>query len=322
MVFYVFFEPRVIADAADAGTLGLPLLISILQNLQQNCLILDFQDAYAAEGVRREVERLEESVQREELSPDAVKRLKAALAHLKKSNRFICEVEPDWMGAKDHLAIIAEQCEDLGLDVLVLAEDQELDAGVESTSLSAYYTSNFESTRADAASGKSYAPGALSETDFMDAVLGNALRYARRIDIYDKLVGSHFGDNFEYTIKQFIHWLGSRILKPEDCKLVFHFEEPAGLTGNHIHTQLKVFQSAAGLGALTIEVQHYDPRTMPHNRYIVTESFAIDVDRGMDFIDRLTRENRDVKVSILDLSNTSTFLRQYEGSRKGSPATI
>jgi hypothetical protein len=57
---------------------------------------------------------------------------------------------------------------------------------------------------------------------------------------------------------------------------------------------------------------------MPHQRFILTDQFAIEIDRGLDFLDRATHKNRDVSVNTKSHSETSKLLAAYAGNLAGT----
>ena len=59
---------------------------------------------------------------------------------------------------------------------------------------------------------------------------------------------------------------------------------------------------------------------MPHQRFILTDQFAIEIDRGLDFLDRSTHKNRDVLVNTKSHSETSKLLAAYTGNLASTEA--
>lgn len=165
-----------------------------------------------------------------------------------------------------------------------------------------------------AINGKTFVSGDLDEKDFLDWCFGKMLRYPTRIEICDKLFGSRFGDNFEYTVKTFLRWLEQIIVDPKNCKFIFHCGKPEGHTDHHIKTQLVSFKTGR-LENLPIEIQFYqlpdNSPVLPHDRYLITDQIVIDIGRGLDFLDRNTKKNRDLTIGYKSFKEVDDLLKSY-----------
>lgn len=49
--------------------------------------------------------------------------------------------------------------------------------------------------------------------------------------------------------------------------------------------------------------------------YMITDQFVIDLGRGMDFLDRKTRRNRDLTVGYKSFKETDTLLKNYASAK-------
>lgn len=315
MIYYVYLEPEIVRDAVQAGSLGISVLQNILTGFTQNCLVIDYEDWSVHGRLGEEVRQLADVNDR--------KRLQAILKKL--HHNFVFELQPDYTGAKDLFTCALEQLPTLEADLmLVIAARGPIATDIEVTTLHDYAATDFEQQRQRSVKGRSFAAGALDRYDFMDAVFNKALRFSHRIDIYDKIFGSQFGSNFEYTAEHFLRWLRGKLTHPAECKIVFHCEMPPGQMPQHIKKRLSEFRNAAGLHDVDIEIQYYaDPgQSMPHNRYLVTSHFSLDLGRGMDFLNMLTHKNRDVTISILNGEELNSLLASYARYRTGASVSV
>jgi len=108
-------------------------------------------------------------------------------------------------------------------------------------------------------------------------------------------------------------WLASALADPGSCSIVFHLGEANGKKSAYINSELTNYRSAQGLAATPTEIRYYHTE-MPHQRFILTDQFAIEIDRGLDFFDRSTHKNRDVSINTKSQSETSKLLAAYAGN--------
>jgi hypothetical protein len=96
--------------------------------------------------------------------------------------------------------------------------------------------------------------------------------------------------------------------------LAFHCGKPKGLTDDHIKTQLSSFRCGR-LCRLPIEIHFYQlpnpDKALPHERFILTDQMALEIGRGMDFLDCNTRKNRDVSIGYKSMAEVDDLLRSY-----------
>lgn len=152
----------------------------------------------------------------------------------------------------------------------------------------------------------------MTEADFVNQHFRKGLKHATVIDICDKLVGSKWGDNYEYTMKRVLEWLGTVLACPAACRIRIHTEQADGSKSVYIKSQLQAYKGVS-LGATQMEIRYYAGTSLPHQRFVVTDQFALSIDRGMDFIDRTTRRNRDVEINTKNVKDTTDLLDQSKG---------
>jgi hypothetical protein len=307
-------DPEVIPFANDLGVLGLPSLNGILRAFLQNCFIAEFEDYRIQQAIKDRVDSLPESYDR-----TIVKKLFAAL---KKRNRFVYCLVPDYSGRKSDVESAVEQAISSFLDLLLLKEiptNTTIPAGVEVTTLATYQNCNFECGRSLLASnGKTMKEGDLDERAFLDQTFGKALRFAGRIEVCDRLFGRKFGDNYLYTTKTMLRWLEQVIRDPDSCKLIFHCGKPDDEYGpdiEYIRTKIAKYKKGR-LSSFHIELVFYDnpdsEKSLPHDRFIFTDQIAFGIDRGMDFINRATQKNRDVSIGYKSIKEIDELLKSYK----------
>ena len=310
MLFYVYMQPEVIALARESGPFALQSLVSFLRGALQNCCLAVFEDDRMRHQIGEFVETLPEDFDR--------KSLKTVLTLLEKRNRFIYILKPDYSGVKSDLLCALEAADRLNLDLLLLENDQDAGhapARSQTSTLASYQHTNFEIERARLATeGRTSLGGAMTETDFLNIHFDKALRYVGRIEICDRIFGRNFGDNFEYTARVLLHWLENVITDPAHCIMICHVGAPPGLMLNHIQTQLTSFRRGR-LAGLPIELHVYDvpqpDQCLPHERFIVTDQLALEIGRGMDFLDRATHRNRDVSIGYKSMKEVQDLLNSY-----------
>lgn len=315
MLFYVYMQPEVIVVAKNSGQFAISALISFLRGATQNCCLAVFEDDRTRSQIAEAVEDLPEDFDR--------KVLKSILGILDKRNRFLYILTPDYTGVKDDLSCVLEMADSVDLDLILLQrEDLVADPPVkaELCTLSTYQHTNFEVERSRLANeGRTLQNGEMTEIGFLDRHFEKAFRYARRIEICDRIFGRQFGDNFEYTIRTLLRWLETVIKNPEGCRLIFHIGTPQRATLQHIQTKLTDFRRGR-LTALPIEIHVYDvqdpDQCLPHERFIMTDQLALEIGRGMDFLDRDTHSNRDVSIGYKSMKEVQDLLNSYSGFKQ------
>lgn len=310
MIFYTYMDPDVLSVKNIENDFAMQALIGILRGFAQNCFIAEFEDYRLQDAIKEQVNSLPDTFDR--------KIIKSLLSALSKRNRFIYCLIPDYSGNKDDITCVVEQAAKRFLDLLLFSEankDTETPEGIEKATLSTFQATNFEKARTNlAVNGRTFVSGEFDEKDFLDWCFGKMLRYPTRIEICDKLFGSHFGDNFEYTVKTFLRWLEQIILDPQSCKFIFHCAKPDGHTDHHIKTQLLSFKTGR-LKNMPMDIQFYQlpdaSQVLPHDRYIITDQVVIDFGRGLDFLDKETRQNRDLTIGYKSVKEVDNLLKSY-----------
>lgn len=322
MIFYVYLDPAVIGTAQQDGPLALQLLIGMLRGFLQNCLLVEFENHQVQEEIGNQIEEMPSSFDR--------KLIKSLLVQMRKRNRFIYCLTPDYSGAKSDDEVLLEQAAAAMIDLAVLTAelppDTTLPNEMEVTTLATYQHASFEPERSRLASGgKQTVPGKMTAADFMNFHFRKALRFATKIELCDRALGMHFAENYEYTLREFFRWLEPILAEPEACILSLHCQQPVGVRSHAIETALRSGRRGR-LTDMTIRVQYYDGSgidgSLPHERFILTEQIALSIDRGFDFLERKSKRNRDVAIAIADVAGCEAVLAHFSRMRIGTAQTI
>jgi hypothetical protein len=254
MYFYVFLQPEIFGEAASDGEDAVQNVVAILNGFLQNCFLAVFEDDRWAPSVREKLEEWPETMTR--------RRVMSMLVHLKKQSRFLYRISPDYNEGKNDLDCVFEQATSVRLDLLLVIASEDCraaPAGAEVATRHTYQHTTFEPKRSHiAVYGKTCGPGEMDEISFMEFHFEKALKHAATIHICDRVCGKKsFADNYRYTVRKLLAWLGSILSDPVNCKIVFHLGQPRGLGAQFILHELASFKSGPLNGA-SIEVHFYD----------------------------------------------------------------
>jgi hypothetical protein len=310
MVFFAYLDPPVLAAAAKGDAQATDAVVALLRGFVQNCVLVDFDDW-----------RWETSIKRELSNPtgdQGLSLIKKLLVQLKKKERIVSYFQDDYSGASDMQHVLA-QATSAELDLILTAQAVIPPAGVncEVAKLENYQQSNFEETRcAVAGMGREYAGGELLESDFLTENLRKVVKFASRIEICDAIFGRKYADNYEYTLKALLRLMDNVLVERDQCLLRIHCE--ASNRNNHLLTQLAAHRPAK-LPKLRIEVNFYEDQTkagiqcLPHERYLFTNQVALEIGRGMDFLNKATGKNRDVSINLKDADTITRKISAFNG---------
>ena len=307
MVFYVYFDPAVVTVADKGGDYALQCLIGILRGFKANCLLAEFEDYFIQDALKSRLNGLQDT--------SARKDLKSLFATLEKRNRFVYTLKCQGESIDLRVADALLQGKAVELD-LVLAENPGAHPNphsIPACTLLAYNTTSFEKERSEVANGgRTFPAGVRGERAFLDWTLRKALKHSTIITIYDRLFGEKFGKNFQYSAKAFLSWLETFVEDPNQIKLHIHCGKPTGNTDHFIQTQMASFRRGR-LAAMPITIQYYESfpgeKVLPHQRFLITRQVAIDLGRGMDFLDPETGQNRSGKYSFARADELTALLK-------------
>ena len=326
MIFYVYMSPHIVADAKEGGLYALDSLIGILQGFLQNCFIAEFEDERLKTAIYNNVSQLPAS--------NAKKKIMLLFGELKKRNHFISCLIPDYFGVDDDLSCAIKQAESVLLDMILIAKkenDQPVKLNAEVTTLGFYNQSNFAAERSNLAQkGTTLKPDELGESDLLDKIFKKALIYASRIEICDRIFGLKFGDNFEHSFVTMFNWLEKNVVDPVRLeKIIIHCEKPPGYGDDNMKVKLSPIKSGR-FSKIVIEIRFYhkdkdsklegDP--LPHDRYLMTDQVAFDIGRGMDFLSKRTRGNRDISINYQDPDEIAALIGSYSKYKLSNPVFL
>ena len=307
MVFNVCFDPKVIEAAAANGPYAMQALIAMLRGFSANCVLFDFEDTRLQHGIRAALDALPPQSDRSEIT---------ALFKRLMKRRFVSVMQdPDWAAPESDIQHAFWQAHARGVQLVVTGEQGG--AEVPSADLASFQHTAFERERfTRALNGRVFASGELSEAEFLTSNFANALRYAVRIQICDRILG-RFADNFEHTMNVLLRWLEPILHDPPACEITIHCERVAG-RDDHLCHMVRSFRRGR-LTQAVIKVAFYENpagnHALPHDRFIWTDQFAFDIGRGMDFLDRTTGRNRDVSINLKDASEVTAAMAHCAGMR-------
>ena len=308
MVFNVCFDPKVIEAAAANGPYAMQALIAMLRGFSANCVLFDFEDTRLQRRIRTALNALPLQFDRSEIT---------ALFKRLMKRRFVSVMQdPDWAAPESgDIQHAFRQAHARGVQLVVTGEQGG--AEVPSADLANFQHTAFERERfSRALNGRVIATGELSESEFLTSNFANAFRYATRIQICDRILGS-FADNFEHTIKVLLRWMEPILHNPPACEITIHCQRVAG-RDDHLCHMVRSFRFGRLAQTVTKVAFYENPagrHALPHDRYIWTDQFAFDIGRGMDFLDRETRRNRDVSINLKSVSEVTAAMAHFAGMR-------
>jgi len=320
MYFYVFLEPNVFEEALADGQDAMQNIAAILKGFLQNCFLAVFEDDRWGLSIKEKLKDWPETSPRSHI--------KKMLAHLKKQRRFLDCLKPDYLGAKSDHDCVFDQALSVRLDLLLMVACEKRHsspAGVEIATRRTYHDSAFEEKRTElAVYGKTCNPGEMEEAEFLEFHFAKALRHATEIHLCDRVCGhNNLADNFRYTTRKLMAWLGANLDRPKSCRIVFHLGQPRGHGMDFVISELSSFRNRSrALSEALTEVHFYgeglpDPR-LPHQRFILTDQVALNVDRGLDFFDRNTQKCRDTYVNYQKPEEAQRLLDGFAPGRTSS----
>jgi hypothetical protein len=293
MVFHAYLDPAAIVRASECQPYGYQCLIAILRGFIQNCCVIDPNGEVSAALADR-VRQLPANSDR--------KTLKELLGFLNVHYRFIDDA--------NHADVIVTESLPHGL---------ETGAATEVCSLASYQFTDFEGRRSLSAHGgvtlgfREISPEQLFERHFH-----RALRHAQQVQICDGSFGENFNQNYRYTVERFLTWLrtanvlGSRCKVSFQCLAAFREEDRSNRALRRRDwrpDEKKCAQVRSFLDNLGVSAELY--RFLPHDRFLLTDQFALEIGRGMDFLDQRNECIRDVSLATKDLRQVKRLLGRY-----------
>ena len=308
MVYYVYLDPGVIRVAAAAGDAGLSCLASLLKALGENCCVVEFDDWRVNQAIAEEIKNLGANA-------DWTKKLKMLLAHLSKQKRFIVALKaPEAHPPISDVTSAGQQAAAAELDAIVTSEPVSVTGtGAQVINLFAFAGSHFDLSRSQhATQGTTLAGGEHTTTDFYSKLLRKLLRYAQSVDFLDPLFGGKYGDHFKFTFRAIVREFASGRHESATNQITVHTANSTRIP--HCRIETPTFHAD-----IKVTVEAYDSTganpTLPHERYLLTDQFALEIGRGLDLFDRDTNLNRDVSLSFKSPKEIQSLLNKAAASK-------
>lgn len=316
-------SPDIVKEANEGGLYAIDLLIGIIHGILLNCFVAEFEDDRVQREIHSHINQLQ--------AGEARKKIKVLLNEIKKQNHFICCLIPDYLGVENDLTRVIKQAEKSLLDILILTKEdasKPLTMKAEITTLEKYNQSKFAQSRLILAQGKTLVSNELSQYELLDAIFKKALMYASRIEICDRIFGRKFGDNFRYSFLEMFKWLEKNVVDPVRLeKIIIHCEKPRGYGDDHMIESLKLVKCKR-LSKIQIEIRFYskdsdlEGECLPHERFLMTDQIAFNIGRGMDFLSKRTKRNRDISIYYANNDAVNALIGTYRQYNKLDPIVL
>jgi hypothetical protein len=301
MFYRIFFDPEVVRPAYEAGAKGMSLLLSIWRGFLLNCSICEV-DGYLIQKrlgeIIREITK-DSEIQNNGLFP-YVNSLKKILEGMKKQNRFV-DVLSTTEGDQSLALLALIHSKSVGVDLILTNQTLPDESGSpEMAELDDYFITNFERERAKQNDDGLIAEGEDSADDFFPKRFGKLLPLAKNVVIVDAILGRKFGDNFQYTLKLLIKYLNSTNSNPSDLYLDIHTEDSDRI--DFLELRLTEWCSP-------IRYRLHRHESVPHERYLFTDQFGLQLGIGCDLLCKKTRRNRATDFSYARVSKLNELIR-------------
>jgi hypothetical protein len=291
MVYSVFLDPECVEEACEGGR---TTLVSMLRGFLQNCLIAE------TKGSWRVGPELRDAVSK---VPDQEIRLQLGvlLEILAKRNRFkeaICCDPEDYESPIAELA--AQDLDNPDIDHFVFRSGHNTQ-NPKTSNANSYDLSGFCARRSESVQATTVAGESIRFEKIFDRFFRRLVRLSDEVTIIDYMCGRKFGENYYKNIplwaeelekldRSFIFRLVTEIIAPRDEQSLRHRLD-------------EVFD-----GTLVCWKLHcFDRGTLPHERFFITDSFTIDIGRGIDLVNPNTQLNRDLKIGLSDTPTLPKF---------------
>ncbi len=279
MIFCVFLDPQSVSKLSRMGGIGADALIGIFRVILGNCLLAETTDWRTGQELRDAVKAIE--------NQDTRKLIFSLLEKLWELQRFVDildvdEKDDDLTTAAVALRNRSHPC----LDAIITETAGTLPSGkVEVTSVDRFHGSDFAARCQQAKFGLSLPRGVITSSDFFHKHLSRILLVEGRFEIYDSVIGREFGDNFYHNLPWWIDFLRQ---SKRDIELVIHTE---GYQTGKIQDRL---DGLCDDTQITPTVIRHGESSLPHERYLKTPAFTLNLGRGIDLFDPRTGTNRDL----------------------------
>lgn len=283
MIFCVFLDPESVCKLAGMGGLGADALIGILRVLLGNCLLAETTDWRTGPELREAVQSI--------ANQDVRARVSALLEAFWRRSRFVAILEHE-DGDEDvsTAAVALRNRSHAFLDAIITETPGPFPAGrAEVTPAESFHGSDFAARCQQAACGLALAEGVIQPADFFTNHLSKLLLVEGKFEIYDRVAGRDFGPNFFHNLPIWVEFFRQA---EHDLELVIHTE------GGQIQSIQNQLDELCEDTQITPAVVRHDDRSLPHERYLKTPAFILNLGRGIDLFDPYTGTNRDLHLTF------------------------
>jgi hypothetical protein len=159
----------------------------------------------------------------------------------------------------------------------------------EVTSAENFHGSDFAGRCQQATGGLSLSEGAIQSADFFKNHLSRLLLVEGKFEIYDRVAGRDFGPNFFHNLPRWIDFLKQA---DHGIELVIHTE------GGQTQSIQNRLTELCDDTQISPTVFRRDDGSLPHERYLKTPAFILNLGRGIDLFDPHTGLNRDLHITF------------------------
>jgi hypothetical protein len=280
-------DSKLPGEAAAGGTYGWGAYIGILHSVEQNCLLVEFSD----EQHTLDRERFMRAAGGIAL-PDQRQQLLALFDRtLTRRLRLVPDAQLPSKTTRIDVVIQTRGT--------ISSRDAQYCEYLDSFSGSA-----FEERRSQAAIEGVFSDGLSNVEELLNKCFSKAFRFATSLDIYDGSLGKNYNSNYERTLKLFLDWLQSSVLRPEELIINIHCEIPREGLPSEVHQSIAaIFQQTGWAGRGNLKFY----RKMLHDRFVLCNYAAFEIGRGLDFVDDFGAL-RDISVHLKSPSRLRCYL--------------
>lgn len=283
MIFCVFLDPESVRKLSSMGGLGADALIGILRVLLGNCLLAETTDWRTGQELREAVQKI--------ANQDVRARVSALLEGFWRRSRFVAILEHE-DGDEDvsTAAVALRNRSHAFLDAIITETPGPFPAGrAEVTPAESFHGSDFAARCQQAGCGLALAEGSIQPADFFTKHLSRLVLVEGKFEIYDRVIGRAFSDNFFENLP---HWVDFLKQADHGIELAIHTE------GGHTQSVQDRLNILCEGTKLTPKVVRRDDGSLPHERFLKTPAFILNLGRGIDLFDPHTGRNRDLHITF------------------------
>lgn len=265
------------------GGLGADALIGILRVLLGNCLLAETTDWRTGQELREAVQCI--------ANQDVRARVSALLEAFWRRSRFVAILEHEDGDEDVSTATVALRNRSHAfLDAIITETPGPFPAGrAEVTPAESFHGSNFAARCQQAGCGLALAEGSIQPADFFTKHLSRLVLVEGKFEIYDRVIGRAFSDNFFENLP---HWVDFLKQADHGIELAIHTE------GGQSQPLKKHLEELCADTQIKPTVVRHDDNSLPHERFLKTPAFVLNLGRGIDLFDPHTGRNRDLHITF------------------------